>query len=398
MGPNVALVMFDYPILGGAERRMFDVCRRLTARNYHLHLIITSEMESKLRKIHTFADLSTVSKSVVWTPLSLAPNQRGWLNRFNPLAGQAISIFNWIALSIQLWKELRRCKAQLVHLILNWSVIAFWPLRFFRFSRLPYVLSFVGDDIRELENYSRTGSLNRLAASIIHNSSKEATVIELIGPDLFEAVRRLTDVDLKKCLLPRTYVDSVRFSPSRRKRPWVVFAHRLVPSKNPLLFVEAIPAVRKKHPHARFFVLGEGPLLDNVRSRVRELGINENTEVRFERQIERILSHSLVFVSLQDKENYSSQSMMEAMASGNAIVATDVGYTYTVVNDSTGLRIQEGNRRQLSNSICLLLDDPSRCKRLGQNGRSLMSREYYPAQYIKHVEKMYARALTVSSN
>lgn len=135
-----------------------------------------------------------------------------------------------------------------------------------------------------------------------------------------------------------------------------------------------------------------------MRSRIRKLGVDDCTEVRFENRIESILSHSLVFVSLQDKENYPTQSLMEVMACGNAIVATDVGYTYKIVDDCTGLRIRRGNRGELNKSIGLLLDNPSRYKRFGKNARNLMRHNYYPARYIRHVENMYARALIASSN
>ena len=48
----------------------------------------------------------------------------------------------------------------------------------------------------------------------------------------------------------------------------MVFAGRLVEEKNPLLFLEAVPAIQQAIPDARFFILGDGPLKEFVRQGV----------------------------------------------------------------------------------------------------------------------------------
>ena len=47
---------------------------------------------------------------------------------------------------------------------------------------------------------------------------------------------------------PGSLLDVKRFQPAPEKYPWVVFAGRLVAEKNPLLFVEAIPAILGAFP------------------------------------------------------------------------------------------------------------------------------------------------------
>ena len=115
-----------------------------------------------------------------------------------------------------------------------------------------------------------------------------------------------------------------------------VFGARLEKDKNPMVFLEAAKQLTNEFPDARFIIAGDGRLSQAIKS---EIGFGSHTKIQFEGFVPilpDLLSESTVFVSLQTDNNYPSQSVLEAMACGNAIIATDVGDTRMFINEQNG--------------------------------------------------------------
>ncbi len=194
---------------------------------------------------------------------------------------------------------------------------------------------------------------------------------------------------------PGSVVDAEHFQPAATKEPWVVFAGRLVEDKNPTLFVEALPAVRRAVPDARFFLFGEGPLSMAVADLVARLDLHSVVELGFRADLAPVLSRAVVFVSLQRQDNYPSQSLLEAMSAGMAVVATDVGLTWQLVGEETGLRVKP-EPSEVAQAVITLLRDPGRCRTLGAGARRRVRRQHSEGQYERYLEAEYA-ALSAAS-
>lgn len=191
---------------------------------------------------------------------------------------------------------------------------------------------------------------------------------------------------------PGSVVNLDHFSPSREKDPWVVFAGRLVEEKNPLLFLEAIPAIRAEVPAARFFVLGEGPLRSDIEKTLDRLNLRDAVDASFRDDPAPVFRRARVFVSLQRQDNYPSQSLLEAMASGTVPVATDVGLTWQLVDETTGLRVKP-DPGEIAVAVTRLLKDPSACERLGRAARQRVAERHSEDTYRTHLDLLY-RSLT----
>lgn len=195
---------------------------------------------------------------------------------------------------------------------------------------------------------------------------------------------------------PGSVVDGEHFQPASVKEPWVVFAGRLVEEKNPLLFLEALPAVSRAVPDARFWLLGEGPLSKPVAELVARLGLSPVVTVGFEPDPAPVLGRALVFVSLQRQDNYPSQSLLEAMSAGAAVVATDVGLTWQLVDEETGIRVKP-EPSEVARAVVALLRDPERCRRMGAAARRRVISQHSEAQYERYLEGEYAAAASAPS-
>jgi glycosyltransferase involved in cell wall biosynthesis len=172
----------------------------------------------------------------------------------------------------------------------------------------------------------------------------------------------------------------------------IAFVGRFAPEKNPLLFIEAIARLQACGVLCRGLMLGEGPMLADVRSRIQQLGLSSAIEVGFsQRPAERLLEAS-VYVSLQRGDNYGSQSLLEAMGAGCAIVASNVGETARLVTPDLGL-VVDPTTEQLTAALDSLLRDPARTAAMGTAAARIARTEYTPDRYVAFLESLYARAV-----
>jgi glycosyltransferase involved in cell wall biosynthesis len=198
-------------------------------------------------------------------------------------------------------------------------------------------------------------------------------------------------VDVSRVALATgSVVDTSRFRPAPTKECWVVFAGRLVDEKNPRLFLDSIPAIHTAVPQARFFLLGDGPLKDAIARSIEDLGLREIVTAGFRDDLAPILARGMVFVSLQRRDNYPSQALLEAMAAGMAPVASDVGNTSRLVDDETGIRVAPVPC-EVAHAVSSLLVDPGRCARLGAAARRRVVSLHEEARYRWHLEEIHRR-------
>ncbi len=78
------------------------------------------------------------------------------------------------------------------------------------------------------------------------------------------------------------------------------------------------------------------------------------------------------------------------MAAGNAVVATDVGQTWRIVDDAVGCRVT-ADAPAIAGAISALLADPQRTG-LGQAARERVLERYGPEPYVEGILQVYGRA------
>jgi len=159
-----------------------------------------------------------------------------------------------------------------------------------------------------------------------------------------------------------------------------------------MLFIDAMAQVQAKGIVCRGLMLGEGPLKPKLLKRIREHGLDKTINIEFSNHPTTLMSKAAVFVTLQSGDNYGSQSLLEAMGAGCAIVATDVGETSRLVTEKVGQLVRP-DVNEVSDAILSLLENPDITMRKGMAASHLVRTYYTAERYAAFIESLYERAV-----
>jgi glycosyltransferase involved in cell wall biosynthesis len=176
--------------------------------------------------------------------------------------------------------------------------------------------------------------------------------------------------------------------------PRIVTVGRLAFPKDPLTLVRALARVRARGGRFRASFVGDGPEAEDVAAELRALGLESDVELCGARSdVGAVLARSDVFV-LASRSEGGPISILEAMAAGLPVVASDVGGVREQVADGvTGLLVPPGDPEALAGALERLLADPELRRRLGAAGLE-RARERFDVSRLRaeHLE-LYDREL-----
>ena len=169
---------------------------------------------------------------------------------------------------------------------------------------------------------------------------------------------------------------------------------RLVPIKNHRLFLQVAEVVAEAVPQARFLVVGDGELREEIEAYARDLGLDGRVLFTGWRQDLPRLYADLDVVALTSINEGTPVSLIEAMAAGVPVVATAVGGVPDVIVDGkTGYLVKAGNVEGMAEAIIELLSNPEKAREMGQEGREAVCPKFSAQTLIANVEELYDELL-----
>jgi glycosyltransferase involved in cell wall biosynthesis len=149
------------------------------------------------------------------------------------------------------------------------------------------------------------------------------------------------------------------------------------PVKGVANFLDAIPAIRTAVPSARFLFVGGGNEEGSLREKARSLGIEPFVVFAgYQKDIHRYYEVMDVSVLTSFSEGLSL-TLLESMGHGIPVVATEVGGNREVVVDGqSGYLVPVHDRGMLVDRIVRLLSDPGLRKKVGEEGRRRVGRQF----------------------
>ncbi len=169
---------------------------------------------------------------------------------------------------------------------------------------------------------------------------------------------------------------------------------RLVPSKNTSMMLKALAQLApEKLDQLTVIVVGDGPELENLREQAKASLSEVVHFVGESNDVDQWYRMSDVFVQTSDSEGLSN-TVMEAMSHGLAVIATDVGGTNELItNDVEGYLIKKNDHVALAAKIDQLLDQPEVVNTLGCQAVVKIEERFALQTMVSKFESTYQQLL-----
>ncbi len=176
----------------------------------------------------------------------------------------------------------------------------------------------------------------------------------------------------------------------------ILFVGQLTYGKGIRVLIRAIKRLSQKNTSLKLVVLGKGPLTDYIKKmqaiigdQLRYFGFLPYNEVlKFYQMADIVISPSIWPEPL-------SRVIIEAMALGRPIIATNVGGTPEIITqEKNGILIEPGNPIEIKNAINRLINDPDLRSRIGLEGRKTIEKHYNETSICDKTLSIYHRVLS----
>jgi glycosyltransferase involved in cell wall biosynthesis len=166
-------------------------------------------------------------------------------------------------------------------------------------------------------------------------------------------------------------------------------------SKGHAHLIQAFARVRAARPTATLLLVGDGIRRTWVEGLAREAGLADRVVFTgFRADVPALLAAMDCFVLASTRTEGVPQSLLQALAVGVPVVASDVGGVPEVVVDGvTGLLAAHGSAEALAARIDAVLDDAAAAERRAAAGRALVERRFSHAASIARLLELYDELL-----
>jgi glycosyltransferase involved in cell wall biosynthesis len=366
---RVVMVIQAYlPIIGGAERQIASLSRYLRELNVELHVVTR-----RYAGLPSFEVIDNV-------PVHRIPIA-------GPKATAAIMFIFYSLLKIH------SLKPDLLHAheLLSPATIAVFGKWFFKKPVLAKIL-----------RGGQLGDLAKVKAGMISNLRLDFLASNI---DAFAVISREIDSELasigvpeaKRIFLPNG-VDTERFQPVPREEKtvlrkklnlpdgkMVIYCGRLQPEKRVDQLISAWSQVQGQEKEARLVIVGTGP----EESRLRTMANEKITFTGAVDDVPSYLNAADVYVLPSSAEGLSN-SLLEAMACGLPVVATDVGGAPDLIeHGNRGLLIPPDAPGKLADALLLMLGDEKIRARCGAGARKYVMEHYSLPKMAQRMRDLY---------
>lgn len=172
---------------------------------------------------------------------------------------------------------------------------------------------------------------------------------------------------------------------------------RLDPMKDHQTFLQAAKVLLNYYPNAKFLIVGDGPLRPKLETIVQQLEIQSSVCFAGTQHDADLIHHMArmdVVVSASKEGEGCSNSILEAMCMGKALVVTDAGGNPELVSSgATGVIVPITDSFAMSQAIATLLNNEGMRIRLGQNAREYAQRKFSVARMVAETTQIYEQKL-----
>jgi glycosyltransferase involved in cell wall biosynthesis len=366
---RVAMVILEYaPIIGGAQRQLALLAPYLKA--------LDVEVTVLTRRYPGLA------------PFEILDGVR--VHRLPAPGPKALASLIYTAASL---RQLGSLKPDLVHAFSLFSPLT-TAVAYKRFSRTPVVVKILrggrlGDMFRLQHKFlgvRRLADFRRSVDTFISISQEISDELEAaqIAESKISYIPNGVDTDHFQLVTPEVK-RKIRKQLDLPPGPLVVFTGRLVPEKGVGLLLDAWSSVRRSYPEAVLVIVGEGDLRGQLQEGAED-GVYFTGGVE---DVRPYLQSADLFI-LPSSDEGLSNAMLEGMAAGLGVIATEVGGAPDLIkHQENGWLIPPGEVGAISDSITSLLDAPGAVRKMGLAARQTVLESYALPVVAQKLRELY---------
>ena len=246
----------------------------------------------------------------------------------------------------------------------------------------------------------------RLTVLGVQLTRRLADGIIAVSPAVRDEIVRTERIAPERIEIIRNGVDTERYRPSDDGEParerWGVSPQdlvigavgRLSKTKGFHHLLEAIALLRQRQLEPKLLIAGTGPEEQALRAQAADLELG--TQVRllgYHADLQSFYSALDIF-ALTSLAEGSPNALLEAMASGCAVIATAVGGVTDIVgHEANGLLLPPSNPEVLADRLQSLIENRGARHRLGQAARETIETRFSLQRMVEQHEAYYARRL-----
>ncbi len=168
---------------------------------------------------------------------------------------------------------------------------------------------------------------------------------------------------------------------------------RFHPEKNHFNLITGFELAVKEYSNMQLWLVGDGPLRVTVEKAVKEKRLEE--KVRFlgvRSDIPELMAQADIFLLPSDYEGLPL-TLLEAMAAGKPVIATDVAGSELIIDNQTGLLVPVRSPEALAKAILYLAKNPSLREQMGRLARKVALENFDISRMVREYESLYMKTL-----
>jgi glycosyltransferase involved in cell wall biosynthesis len=304
-----------------------------------------------------------------------------------PLRGSLYGLASWRT-RLRLGRYLRRQSIAIAHAFDFYTNLTLIPTA--RLFGIPIIIGSqrqMGDLLSSVKSQAQLAGL-RLCDRVVCNS--HAAAARLIE----QGIGRGRVVVIENGLPPSAFY---RAQPALPRMPGVLrvgmLARMNTPSKNHKLFLQAAARITPRFPEVQFVLVGDGPLRPELEEEAGNLGLGSQVQFLGDRRdISSVLASLDVTVLPSDSESLSN-AILESMAAGVPVVASEVGGNPELLREGRGLLVHVGSEQALAQAMERILLDGSLRVQLGEKAKCFAEKNFTIENMRRRHENLYAQLL-----
>jgi len=176
--------------------------------------------------------------------------------------------------------------------------------------------------------------------------------------------------------------------------PVVGTVGRMIDVKGYPFMLQALALARKSYPSLHWLQVGDGPDRKKIIALAEEMGLSEAVTFAGKRSDVSSLLEAMDIWAMSSTHEGLPVALLEAMAAGRTIVATNVGGIPDVVDhEVSAILVAPQDARELAAGLVRVLDDHSLAQKLAAGARVKVEMEYGIEAVARRIEGIYLEGL-----